>query len=119
MAYVKTVWQTGDVITAAKLNNAEDGIEALQPLVVEATVEVNIYTLDTKAGVIYTAFSSGKPIVLKYEHVISESETQVEFYPLIVMTYNDTYPTPYNFQFGSSIEVVAETADTYPHTYSE
>lgn len=29
MAYVKTVWQTGDVITAAKLNNAEAGIEAV------------------------------------------------------------------------------------------
>lgn len=27
MAYTKTVWQTGDVITAEKLNNAEAGIE--------------------------------------------------------------------------------------------
>lgn len=32
MAYTKTVWQTGDVITAAKLNNAEDGIEAASPI---------------------------------------------------------------------------------------
>ena len=28
MAYTKTVWETGDVITAAKLNNAEGGIES-------------------------------------------------------------------------------------------
>ena len=28
MAYTKTVWETGDVITAAKLNNAENGIKA-------------------------------------------------------------------------------------------
>lgn len=28
MAYVKTNWQTGDVITAGKLNNMESGIEA-------------------------------------------------------------------------------------------
>lgn len=28
MAYVKTTWQTGDVITAEKLNNIEDGVEA-------------------------------------------------------------------------------------------
>lgn len=27
MAYTKTVWQTGDVITAEKLNNMESGIE--------------------------------------------------------------------------------------------
>ena len=30
MAYSKTTWSTGDVITAAKLNNAEDGIETAQ-----------------------------------------------------------------------------------------
>lgn len=29
MAYVKTVWATGDVITATKLNNAELGIETI------------------------------------------------------------------------------------------
>ena len=34
MAYTKTVWVTGDVITAAKLNNAEDGIEAAQGFVI-------------------------------------------------------------------------------------
>lgn len=28
MAYVKTTWETGDVITAEKLNNMEGGIEA-------------------------------------------------------------------------------------------
>ena len=27
MSYVKTVWETGDIITAEKLNNAESGIE--------------------------------------------------------------------------------------------
>lgn len=30
MAYVKTTWETGDVITAAKLNNIEDGIAAIK-----------------------------------------------------------------------------------------
>lgn len=28
MAYVKTTWQNGDTITAAKLNNLESGVEA-------------------------------------------------------------------------------------------
>lgn len=27
MAYTKTIWQTGDIITAVKLNNLEDGVE--------------------------------------------------------------------------------------------
>lgn len=36
MAYVKTVWETGDVITAEKLNNAEGGIEAHDPYILSA-----------------------------------------------------------------------------------
>ena len=31
MGYIPTEWQTGDVITAAKLNKAEEGIEAAYP----------------------------------------------------------------------------------------
>lgn len=34
MAYVKTTWQTGDVITAEKLNNMEGGIEAVSDVVI-------------------------------------------------------------------------------------
>jgi len=30
MTYVKQTWQTGDVITAEKLNHIEDGIEAVE-----------------------------------------------------------------------------------------
>ena len=37
MSYVKTVWETGDVITAEKLNNMEDQIEKLTPLIIEHT----------------------------------------------------------------------------------
>lgn len=31
MGYIPTEWQTGDIITAAKLNKAEEGIEAAYP----------------------------------------------------------------------------------------
>lgn len=34
MAYTPTVWETGDVITAEKLNKAENGIASAFPLVV-------------------------------------------------------------------------------------
>lgn len=47
MAYVKTTWETGDVITAEKLNNMEGGIEALQPMIV---VKTQIEENNTKAG---------------------------------------------------------------------
>ena len=37
MAYNKTTWQTGDTITAEKLNNIENGIEYGCPLIIHAT----------------------------------------------------------------------------------
>lgn len=36
MAYTKTVWATGDIITADKLNNMEDGIEEHDPIILSA-----------------------------------------------------------------------------------
>lgn len=48
MAYTPTVWQTGDVITAEKLNKAEQGIEAAsaQSLKVMITTEGTTSTMD-------------------------------------------------------------------------
>ena len=68
MAYVKTVWETGDVITAAKLNNAEDGIEAHDPIILEGTW-VNDDTgcnFDISPEDMIAAFYAGKTIVCHY-----------------------------------------------------
>ena len=68
MAYVKTVWETGDVITAAKLNNAEDGIEAHDPIILEGTW-VNEDTgcnFDISPAEMIAAFYAGKTIVCHY-----------------------------------------------------
>ena len=62
MAYTKPVWETGDVITAAKLNNAEDGIEALQPLIITVTTDGDTGTrsMDKKFSEIVSALSAGR-----------------------------------------------------------
>lgn len=39
MGYIPTEWQTGDVITAEKLNKAENGIAAAYPVVLTVTVD--------------------------------------------------------------------------------
>lgn len=44
MAYVKTEWNTGDLITAEKLNNLEDGVSAL------ADAEINTVTVEVSPG---------------------------------------------------------------------
>lgn len=64
MAYTKTTWATGDVITADKLNNAEEGIEAAQPFVVHVTYdeEAQKSIMDKTYAEIRTALMSGKYI---------------------------------------------------------
>ena len=49
MSYEKTVWNTGDTITAEKLNHLEDGVEAV----------------DDKDVVTYTEFSAGADPALR------------------------------------------------------
>ena len=47
MGYIPTEWQTGDVITAAKLNKAEEGIAAAYPVFIPITFDetANSYVL--------------------------------------------------------------------------
>lgn len=73
MSYVKTVWETGDVITAEKLNNIEGGIEGATPLILTETVDGfgNIYTLSETAGTIKAAFDSGRVVLLIHEQTLS------------------------------------------------
>ena len=48
MAYNKTTWATGDIVTAEKLNKLEDGVEDAGggPLVVTATKSGTVFVLD-------------------------------------------------------------------------
>lgn len=48
MAYLRTTWASGDVITAAKLNNAEVGIETLDTT--KAPIENPVFTGTPKVG---------------------------------------------------------------------
>ena len=48
MAYTKTVYATGDIITAVKLNNAEDGIED-----VDTELTAHVAIVAHVAGTIY------------------------------------------------------------------
>ena len=63
MAYTPTEWQTGDVVTAAKLNHMENGIEALNCLVIEVN-EQNDYVSDVTREACVTAYQAGKTILI-------------------------------------------------------
>lgn len=70
MSYDKQNWQTGDVITANKLNHIEDGIAnggGVGITFINVTTGDENTTLDKKWSEINSLFSSGEISYLKYE----------------------------------------------------
>lgn len=64
MAYTKNTWTDGDIVTSAKLNHMEDGIEgAYEVMVINDTDG----TLDKTWQEIYDAMAQGKFCVHKYD----------------------------------------------------
>lgn len=83
MAYVKTVWETGDVITAEKLNNMEGGIEAQDPIILLGVYDANddTITFDISAADMFSAIEAGKKVILHYPKagIIAEAFSNVLF----------------------------------------
>ena len=116
MSYDKQTWQTGDVITANKLNHIEDGIAGAGGggvLVVSYTVDGGTATLNHTWQEIYDAplavmlFDMGneKPVGVAIEFKIVEGDSYtVDFAPFTdlstVMSFSsasaDDYPTAHN-----------------------
>ena len=68
MSYTPTEWQTGDTITAEKLNKMEDGIEnANEPFLVTCTPTAQDLsgTMDKTVAEINAAYEAGQKIVFK------------------------------------------------------
>ena len=76
MSYIKTTWETGDVITAEKLNKMEDGIESAggddSVFIVNIDAEDNSGTITATADKtrqeIVAAADAGKPIIIILTH---------------------------------------------------
>lgn len=60
MAYTPTVWDTGDTVTADKLNNIENGIKALNTLV----VKVIDGAMNRTFKQIFDAYKVGHPVII-------------------------------------------------------
>lgn len=69
MSYSEHTWQSGETITAAKMNNIEEGIqEAAQSgggnIIVHGSTVNNVYTLDMTVQELYNAIVAGTPVYL-------------------------------------------------------
>ena len=65
MAYTPNTWQSGDIVTSAKLNNIEQGIAgAGGALIVHA--DTTTQTLDTTYKVIHDTLAAGTPVYVTF-----------------------------------------------------
>lgn len=101
MAYTPTVWETGDVITAEKLNKAEQGIAAANADILIVTASEG--TLDKKFSEIYSAY----PKVL----FADDDDGEILYSP--VAHFFIVEGSEYEVKFGSD-RYKASSADDYP-----
>ena len=79
MSYIKTTWETGDVITAEKLNNIENELEALDD-------RVFIVNIDAE--------DDGSTITATADKTRQEMSAAVEAGKLIIIRLTRNYSTP-------------------------
>lgn len=61
MTYVKNTWTNGDVITAAKLNNIEDGVEAISLPDIDPTTDAGkVLTIGSDGNLVWA--TPGQPV---------------------------------------------------------
>lgn len=116
MAYVKTTWQTGDVITAEKLNHAEGGIEAAEPVFITGTVDDGTIVLSEKYEDIKALYDAGRQI---YIIEPDGSRAMVDLVGENTLIVPATYNVYCMFYDGNQSEYsrmmfVAATVDDYP-----
>lgn len=91
MAYTKNNWQTGDVITAEKLNHMEDGIANSGGLLVWIYGEGSNKVFDKTAREVFTALESGKNVTFIGESTNDDYET---FFYTPIRAYNSDADNP-------------------------
>lgn len=116
MAYTPTEWVTGDVITAVKLNKLENGVAAIDGvMVVPAEDDGTNTTLTATYAQIAAALSAGIPVFIKVSLTESENYYFFVFNNGIVSGDTDSYNiNAFDFGSGTTSEFSTDSADGYP-----
>lgn len=120
MAYVKNTWATGDVISAEKLNNIENGVESAEQggsnlfaITVSGDGAFD-HTLNKTWQEIYDAFLAGKTCIITGDD--EDSIFSNNSY-LVCKVYNggeNNYVVMIAESSGSAIEFYADQTSSYP-----
>lgn len=95
MSYTPTTWQTGDTITAEKLNNMEDGIKnANEPFIVTLTPTAEDFsgTMDKTPQEIYNAYKANRQIRAKILGVYHTENTDLWTFMTSAVLHDDPIP---------------------------
>lgn len=114
MSYTPTTWQTGDTITAEKLNNMESGIEnANEPFIVTCTPTSQNYSgvMDKTVAEINEAYEAGRKI---YFRVLTGANTYAEVLCAIAVKDTALYPSygGYTIDLNNNLFIYAYTGYT-------
>lgn len=90
MAYEKTEWKKGDIITAAKMNKIEEGIANGQGgilfLIGHEDEETGVFTYNITGKEAWEAFNNGQMLVVKEEDYYNNGSREEQTTRLIVIT---------------------------------
>ena len=106
MSYTPTNWQTGDVVTADKLNKIENGVaNGGGVLILESNISENTIELNASYNDIKEAVLSGKNIFIE-QTVTSASGTALATTSFYIQTLLEVPEVNYyGFMFGTTISV--------------
>ena len=112
MAYSKTTWETGDVITAELLNHAEDGIaaaSAAKPIVTavfnsSSLGDGKVYFAEADQAIIDAAYAAHEPDAFIFASTVDEYPTAYILFTACGVDY-DSKPVFENAGSGSNISM--------------
>lgn len=100
MGYVKNTWQSGDVVTAAKLNHIEAGIGASTFVITLTTEDTYTYTADKTWKEVRDAVAGGVlPIVKFYQEDVTEKDYYIGTVYAVTEYLNPENPA-YKYEVG-------------------
>lgn len=121
MAYQKTNWATGDVVTAEKLNNIESGIEDVGGGVLMVHVNfdetIGVPSLDKTWQEIYDAVEADKIVALKMMENLQEENYDEYTVGYLIGIMQVSEFSEYYVRFlhnGEFVECVANDPNEYP-----
>lgn len=102
MAYEKTTWQSGDVVTSEKLNNIENGIASLDYVILEPTVDIETgYLYLGKSYNELLAYYNGNKIVIAKWQFSNDGGGEVTAYQEYDITILNKLTNDEQFGYGA------------------